>query len=112
MGIEALKATDEEISKRNNVYQQRRDRVVDALNQIGLSAKAPLASLYVWVKVPNGYTSAEFAEILLEERNVVVTAGNGYGPSGEGYIRLSLTISEEDLQEGLERLKGWSIPKK
>ena len=112
MGIEALKATDEEISKRNNVYQQRRDRVVDALNQIGLSAKAHLASLYVWVKVPNGYTSAEFAEILLEERNVVVTAGNGYGPSGEGYIRLSLTISEEDLQEGLERLKGWSIPKK
>tara|TARA_B100000676_G_scaffold39171_1_gene37044 strand:+ start:627 stop:1796 length:1170 start_codon:yes stop_codon:yes gene_type:complete len=112
MGIEALKATDKEIETRNQIYQSRRDRVVSTLNDIGLKAKAPLASLYVWVKVPDGYSSAEFAELLLEERNVVVTAGNGYGPSGEGYIRLSLTISEEDLEEGIDRLKGWKIPKK
>ncbi len=112
MGIEALKATDKEIEARNQIYQSRRDRVVSTLNDIGLKAKAPLASLYVWVKVPGGYSSAEFAELLLEERNVVVTAGNGYGPSGEGYIRLSLTISEEDLEEGIDRLKGWKIPKK
>ena len=112
MGIEALKATDKEIEARNQIYQSRRDRVVSTLNDIGLNAKAPLASLYVWVKVPDGYSSAEFAELLLEERNVVVTAGNGYGPSGEGYIRLSLTISEEDLEEGIDRLKGWKIPKK
>ena len=112
MGIEALKATDKEIEARNQIYQSRRDRVVSTLNDIGLKAKAPLASLYVWVKVPDGYSSAEFAELLLEERNVVVTAGNGYGPSGEGYIRLSLTISEEDLEEGIDRLKGWKIPKK
>ena len=112
MGIEALKATDKEIEARNQIYQSRRDRVVSTLNDIGLKAKSPLASLYVWVKVPDGYSSAEFAELLLEERNVVVTAGNGYGPSGEGYIRLSLTISEEDLEEGIDRLKGWKIPKK
>ena len=112
MGIEALKATDKEIETRNQIYQSRRDRVVSTLNDIGLKAKAPLASLYVWVKVPDGYSSAESAELLLEERNVVVTAGNGYGPSGEGYIRLSLTISEEDLEEGIDRLKGWKIPKK
>ena len=112
MGIEALKATDKEIETRNQIYQSRRDRVVSTLNDIGLKAKSPLASLYVWVKVPDGYSSAEFAELLLEERNVVVTAGNGYGPSGEGYIRLSLTISEEDLEEGIDRLKGWKIPKK
>ena len=112
MGIEALKATDKEIEARNQIYQSRRDRVVSTLNDIGLKAKAPLASLYVWVKVPDGYSSAEFAELLLEERNVVVTAGNGYGPSGEGYIRLSLTISEEYLEEGIDSLKGWKIPKK
>ena len=112
MGIEALKATDKEIEARNQIYQSRRDRVVSTLNDIGLKANAPLASLYVWVKVPKGYSSAEFAELLLEERNVVVTAGNGYGPSGEGYIRLSLTISEEDLEEGIDRLKGWQIPTK
>ena len=70
----------------------------------------PKASLYVWARIPDGFTSAEFAELILEETDVVVTAGNGYGPSGEGYIRLSLTISEEDLDEGLKRLENWEIP--
>ena len=86
--------------------------MVDSLNKIGLNVDPPKASLYVWTKIPSGYTSAEFAELLLEERNVVVTAGNGYGPSGEGYVRLSLTSSEKDLQEGLKRLEGWEIPQK
>ena len=79
---------------------------------MGLEVDPPHASLYVWARIPSGYTSAEFAELLLEERDVVVTAGNGYGPSGEGYIRLSLTISEDDLNEGLRRLEGWDIPTK
>ena len=112
MGIEAMNITDEEIDQRNAVYQSRRDRVVQTLNKIGLEVEPPKASLYVWVRVPNGYTSAEFAELLLEERDVVVTAGNGYGPSGEGYVRLSLTISESDLNEGLRRIEGWEIPLK
>ena len=112
MGIEAMNITDEEIDQRNAVYQSRRDRVVQTLNKIGLEVEPPKASLYVWVRVPNGYTSAEFAELLLEERDVVVTAGNGYGPSGEGYVRLSLTISESDLTEGLRRIEGWEIPLK
>ena len=107
-----MNITDEEIDQRNAVYQSRRDRVVQTLNKIGLEVEPPKASLYVWVRVPNGYTSAEFAELLLEERDVVVTAGNGYGPSGEGYVRLSLTISESDLNEGLRRIEGWEIPLK
>ena len=107
MGIEALKTSDDEIDSRNLIYQQRRDRVVSSLEKMGLEVTTPKAGLYVWAKVPAGYTSAQFAEILLEERDVVVTAGNGYGPSGEGYIRLSLTISESDLSEGLNRLEGW-----
>ena len=108
MGIEALKISDDEIEARNMIYQQRRDKVVSALEKMGLEVTSPKAGLYVWAKVPVGYTSAQFAEILLEERDVVVTAGNGYGPSGEGYIRLSLTISESDLSEGLDRLEGWA----
>jgi len=108
MGIEALKISDHEIESRNTIYQQRRDKVVSALEKMGLEVTSPKAGLYVWAKVPVGYTSAQFAEILLEERDVVVTAGNGYGPSGEGYIRLSLTISESDLSEGLDRLEGWA----
>ena len=108
MGIEALKTSDDEIESRNMIYQKRRDQVVSALEKMGLEVTSPKAGLYVWAKVPVGYTSAQFAEILLEERDVVVTAGNGYGPSGEGYIRLSLTISESDLAEGLDRLEGWA----
>jgi len=108
MGIEALKISDDEIESRNRIYQQRRDKVVNALEKMELEVTSPKAGLYVWAKVPVGYTSAQFAEILLEESDVVVTAGNGYGPSGEGYIRLSLTISESDLSEGLARLEGWA----
>ena len=112
MGIEAMNITEEEIDERNSIYQGRRDRGVETLNKIGLEGEPPKASLYVWVRIPDGYSSAEFAELLLEERDVVVTAGNGYGPSGEGYVRLSLTISESDLNEGLRRIEGWEIPKK
>ena len=79
---------------------------------MGLEVIPPKASLFVWAKIPDDYTSAEFAELLLEEKDVVVTAGNGYGPSGEGYIRLSLTITEGDLVEGLSRLSGWKVPQK
>ena len=110
MGIEALKSSEEEIGKRNLIYESRRDRVVASLNRIGLRVDPPRASLYVWARIPDGFTSAEFAELILEETDVVVTAGNGYGPSGEGYIRLSLTIAEEDLDEGLKRLENWEIP--
>jgi len=112
MGIEALKSTDEEIRTRNDIYQSRRDKVIEALEKIGLDVDPPKASLYVWAKIPEGYTSAEFAELILEEADIVVTAGNGYGPSGEGYIRLSLTISEEDLNEGIKRLQELNIPNK
>ena len=110
MGIEALKSSEEEIGRRNLIYESRRDRVVASLNRIGLRGDPPRASLYVWARIPDGFTSAEFAELILEETDVVVTAWNGYGPSGEGYIRLSLTISEEDLDEGLKRLENWEIP--
>ena len=110
MGIEALKSTDQEIQNRNDIYQSRRDKVVTALKKIGLDVEPPKASLYVWAKIPSGYKSAEFAELILEETNVVVTAGNGYGPSGEGYIRLSLTIGEDDLDEWIKRLQGLKIP--
>ena len=109
MGIEALKSSESEIAERNSIYESRRDRVVASLNRIGLKVDPPRASLYVWARIPDGFTSAEFAELILEETDVVVTAGNGYGPSGEGYIRLSLTISEEDLDEGLRRLENLRI---
>ena len=110
MGIEALKSPLEAMDGRNAVYQGRRDRVVKVLRDIGLYVDPPKASLYVWARVPEGYTSAEFTSLLLEERDLVVTPGTGYGRYGEGYIRLSLTIAEEDLVRGLDRLATWEIP--
>ncbi len=105
--IEALTGAQDCIQEHNAIYQRRRDLVVDMLNSIGLDAKSPKAGLYVWAKVPRGYTSDDLATDLLEKVGVVVTPGVTYGKSGEGYVRLSLTISDEGLAKGLSRLSGW-----
>ncbi len=109
--IEALTGPQDCIQKHNAVYQRRRDLVVEMLNRIGLEAKPPKASLYIWAKVPKGYTSVELANTLLEEVGVVVTPGVGYGKNGEGYVRLSLTIPDAGLVKGLSRLAGWRSSK-
>ncbi len=108
MGIEALNTTDEWLDGRNAIYQNRRDKVLRALETIGLHVDPPKASLYVWARVPEGETSASFTEKILDECAIVVTPGSGYGQYGEGYIRLSLTIDDADLDRGLERLIQWS----
>ena len=105
--IEALTGPQDCIQEHNAIYQRRRDLLVETLNNIGLNAKPPKASLYVWAQVPAGYTSVEFTNDLLEQVGVVVTPGTGYGRSGEGYVRLSLTIPDASLVKGLSRLAGW-----
>ncbi|MBU2008968.1 MAG: LL-diaminopimelate aminotransferase [Chloroflexi bacterium] len=107
MAIAALEGPQDCIPDHNQVYQHRRDRLVATLNRIGLRAPAPRASLYVWARVPQGFTSTSFTTRLLEETGVVVTPGVGYGKAGEGYVRLSLTLSDEDLEEGISRLEKW-----
>tara|TARA_Y100000588_G_scaffold98603_1_gene107153 strand:+ start:6871 stop:8043 length:1173 start_codon:yes stop_codon:yes gene_type:complete len=110
MGIEAMNESKDILDHRIGIYQSRRDRVVSTLTDAGLKVSTPKASLYVWASVPDGYNSARFSEILLEDRNVLVSPGSGYGKNGEGYIRLSLTIPEEQLEEGLRRMSDWKIP--
>jgi LL-diaminopimelate aminotransferase len=105
--IEALTGPQNCIKEHNDIYQRRRDLIVDTLNKMGLEAKPPKASLYIWAKVPNGYTSVEFANDLLDKVGVVVTPGVGYGSNGEGYIRLSLTIADASLLKGLSRMAQW-----
>ena len=109
MGIKAFDLSKEWLFNNNEIYRKRRDKVVDVLNSIGVNTIAPKASLYIWTPVPQGYTSAEFASELLEKVNVVVTPGNGYGTGGEGYIRLSLTIPDDQIDEGLNRLSKLRI---
>ncbi len=105
--IEALTGPQNSIREQNAKYQRRRDLVVDKLNSIGVEARLPKAGLYVWAKVPSGYTSMDFTNDLLEQVGVVVTPGIGYGKNGEGYVRLSLTIADAGLVKGLSRLAEW-----
>ena len=105
--IEALTGPQNCIKEHNDVYQRRRDLIVDTLNKMGLEAKPPKASLYIWAKVPHGFTSVEFTNDLLDKTGVVVTPGTGYGSNGEGYVRLSLTIADALLLKGLSRMVQW-----
>ena len=107
MAIEALTGPQDSIQEHNAIYQRRRDLVIEVLNRMGLEAKPPKASLYVWAKIPEGYTSIEFAADLLDQVGVAVTPGIGYGMNGEGYVRLSLTVPDPLLVKGLSRLAGW-----
>ena len=110
MGIVAMSLSEDVIAERNAVYRKRMDRVVEALKSIGLSVERPKASLYVWARVPEGYTSAEFSESLLDEQDVLVSAGSGYGKYGEGYVRLSITVSDEGVDKAVDRISSWKAP--
>jgi LL-diaminopimelate aminotransferase len=108
MAIAALEGPQQSIDEHNAVYQRRRDKVVDALRSIGMRVEPPKASLYVWARVPQGFTSVEFAARMIDDIGVVMTQGTGYGQYGEGFVRLSLTIPDEQLDEGVRRIKEWS----
>jgi LL-diaminopimelate aminotransferase len=88
------------------IYQRRRDLVCDALTAIGVDVTPPKGTIYVWAPVPDGHSSASFCELVLEESGVVVSPGSAYGPNGEGFFRISLTIDDERLSEAVERLRG------
>lgn len=107
--IRALQGPQESIAEANAVLQRRRDKLVPALNGVGLQARSPKATFYVWAKIPEGYTSVGLTERLLDEVSIAVTPGVGYGSRGEGYIRLSLTIPDERMEKGLERLSNWHV---
>jgi LL-diaminopimelate aminotransferase len=106
MAIAALEGPQGCIEEHNRAYQRRRDRLVAALRGLGLRVQPPKASLYVWARIPDGATCVQYATRLLDEAGVVVTPGIGYGPSGEGYVRLSLTIPDDRLEEGVRRLEA------
>jgi LL-diaminopimelate aminotransferase len=88
----------------SEIYRRRRDLMVDALAAIGLAAKPPRATPYIWTRVPDDYSSESFTELILEEAAVVVSPGPSFGPSGEGYVRVSLTVADERLEEAARRI--------
>lgn len=87
------------------IYRRRRDLLAEALESVGMQVPKPKATVYMWVPVPEGYTSASFSEHVLEQAGVVVTPGRGYGPAGEGFVRLSLTTPDHLISEAVCRIR-------
>ncbi len=108
-GIEAITGDQSCVEEMRQIYARRRDLMVQGLREIGLELIPPKATFYLWVRVPEGYTSASLATRLLEEAGLVVTPGNGFGEPGEGYIRIALTQNRQRLAEALERLKTMNL---
>ncbi|WP_427161010.1 pyridoxal phosphate-dependent aminotransferase [Aliinostoc sp. HNIBRCY26] len=107
--IAAYNTDEAELTSLMLVYQNRRDIVIQGLQSLGWPIEPPKATLYVWVQVPSGYSSVEFANLLLDKCGILVPPGNGYGASGEGYIRIALTIPDERLQTAIERMRDAGI---
>ncbi|PIU84044.1 MAG: LL-diaminopimelate aminotransferase [Elusimicrobia bacterium CG06_land_8_20_14_3_00_38_11] len=103
-GAVALTSSQNCVEEMRKVYQNRRDIFTGELNKIGWSVKKPEATFYVWAKVPKGYTSADTVTKLLDEAGIICTPGNGLGPSGEGYVRFALTVSETRLKQAVEKI--------
>ena len=103
-GLAALMGPEEPRRQRLEVFQRRRDRVVDTLTALGWKPPRPQATFYIWMQAPGGRTGTEFAAEVLERTGVVLTPGLGYGQQGERYVRLSLTTPDARLDEALNRL--------
>ena len=106
MGIAALEAPQSLAKAVRSVYTQRRKILVGGLKKAGFEVFESRAAFYVWIKVPKGHTSAQYCSLLLEKAGVVATPGNGFGPSGEGYFRLTLTAPEARLRLAVRRLSA------
>ena len=104
-GITALTSSQKCVSDMNQVYKERRDALVEGLSSIGLDVRPPKATFYVWASVPKGYTSVQFAQLLLEQAGIVATPGVGFGSSGEGYVRFALTKEVERIREAVGRIE-------
>ncbi|MDI9598792.1 MAG: LL-diaminopimelate aminotransferase [Acidobacteriota bacterium] len=103
--VAALTGSQECVREMCRVYRRRRDLLVMALRTVGMHVDPPKGTIYLWVPVPDGYTSASFTQQVLEQADVVVTPGAAYGPSGEGYVRLSLTVPDDRLGEAVRRIE-------
>lgn len=108
-GITALESDDQLTDGLRTIYQERRDVLVTGLRSLGLTFAPPSAAFYVWIEVPDGFTSTSFTSHLLEHAGIVTTPGNGFGAPGEGYVRMTITTPQDRLAEAVDRMKhvGW-----
>ena len=104
-GIHALKNEPQNIDNMLQIYGRRRKMVIETLSRIGMNFDPPKGTFYLWVPVPRGMTSIEFTNLLFDKAAIVVAAGTAYGQYGEGYIRISLTVTDNRLREAMERFE-------
>ncbi|AFY69408.1 LL-diaminopimelate aminotransferase apoenzyme [Thalassoporum mexicanum PCC 7367] len=102
--IAAFQTSEADLQALMSVYQKRRDIVIEGLRSLGWQIEAPKATLYIWARVPSGYTSTEFVTLLLEKCGIIVPPGNGYGEYGEGYFRIALTVEDDRIHEAIKRM--------
>lgn len=100
----ALSLPDDRIDEQVEIYRRRRDALVDGLADAGWQVPRPRSTFYVWARVPGGEDSRAFASRVLEDAHVVITPGVGFGPSGEGYVRMALTAPEDRISEAVDRI--------
>jgi LL-diaminopimelate aminotransferase len=104
-GVRALGEGGSVAREMCEVYRRRRDLAVAALQAVGIEVEPPHGTMYIWVPAPAGHTSVSFTELVLEQAGVVVSPGSSFGPNGEGYVRLSLTLPDARLREAVERIE-------
>ena len=106
--IVALRHTDAAVEAQSRIYQGRRDVLLDGLRRLGWEAQVPRAGMFVWAKVPREWTAKmntlDFAMMLLEKGNVAVSPGSGFGPAGEGYLRMALVENENRLRQAVRQI--------
>jgi LL-diaminopimelate aminotransferase len=105
-GAAALTGPQDSVRDMCEIYARRRDLVIGALREIGIDIEPPRGTIYIWAPVPEGHTSASFAQEVLEQSAVVVSPGSAYGPNGEGFFRISLTVPDDRLAEAVERMRS------
>jgi LL-diaminopimelate aminotransferase len=101
----ALNGDPSSIREHNRIYRERMDVVLEGLAAIGIKAHPPRGSFFIWAPVPAGYTSAEFAANVLKQTGVIITPGSAFGPAGEGYVRISVSVPSPRLEEAMNRIK-------
>ncbi|MDC1124088.1 aminotransferase class I/II-fold pyridoxal phosphate-dependent enzyme, partial [Gammaproteobacteria bacterium] len=105
----ALNECDEEVDKICNLYKSRRDELCDGLNRVGWSIEKPLATMFVWAKIPKKFEylgSLEFSKMLISEAKVAVSPGAGFGVEGDGYVRFSLIENEQRIRQAIRGIKN------
>lgn len=105
----ALSGPQDCVAELNDLYENRRNVLIEGLQSIGWNVRAPKGSFFAWLKVPEGLTSEQFADLLLEKAHIVVAPGIGFGVHGEGFVRVGLLTSEQRLREAIERIKSLEI---